>query len=155
MMIQADRHANLASVRWYGTDGSAQNEELVKNEDAAKFAIKTSFINPIFAVEETERFISVSEQVTEEIGHTHRSYAEIAYDALHIAVESSMAVEGEFDMVNLHQSLVSNANSYDGITGAMALNDAGDRESGSYDFWSVEDNDHGTRYEWNRSPSQH
>lgn len=152
IMIQADRHADLGSVRWYGSDGSAQNEALVKNEEAAQFAVKTSFANPIFAVKETERFVRVSEQITEEIGHTHRSYAEIAYDALHIAVESGLDTDGKSDLENLREALVSNANSHDGITGEMSLNDAGDRASGSYDFWSVERDTGGTTYEWNRSP---
>ena len=153
IMIQADRHPELVSVRWYGSDGSAQNADLVKNEQAAKFAIKTAFVNPIYAVEETERFIEVSEQITEEIGYSHRSYAEIAYDALHIAVQSSFDMPGS-DLQTLREALVSNANSYDGITGEMSLNAAGDRLGGSYDFWSVVSYGHEIKYVWDRVAPQ-
>ncbi|HYY40693.1 MAG TPA: penicillin-binding protein activator, partial [Nitrososphaera sp.] len=39
IMIQANRHPELQSVRWYGSDGSAQNEGLIKNVEAAEFAV--------------------------------------------------------------------------------------------------------------------
>jgi len=148
IMIQADRHPELSSVRWYGSDGSALNADLVKDEQAAKFAVKTGFANPIFAVEETDRFAKISEQITDEIGHPHRSYAEIAYDALHVAVQSTVDIHDKPDLELLRKSLVSNANSYDGITGQISLNESGDRRGGSYDFWSVVSNEHGTKYEW-------
>lgn len=47
ILIQANRHQELESVRWYGSDGSAQLEGLVKNVEAAEFAVKTDFLNPI------------------------------------------------------------------------------------------------------------
>ena len=125
----------------------------MKNEPAARFAVKTAFANPIYAVEETERFTRVNEQITDGIGHSHRSYAEIAYDALHIAVQSSLDVRGS-DLQTLRESLVSNANSYDGITGEMSLNDAGDRLNGSYDFWSVVSDRHRIEYVWDRVAPQ-
>jgi ABC-type branched-subunit amino acid transport system substrate-binding protein len=47
ILIQAQSHANLSKVKWYGSDGSAKNERLLKNNEAAEFAYKTTFPNPI------------------------------------------------------------------------------------------------------------
>ena len=40
IMIQSYRHQELQSVRWYGSDGSAQQEGLIKNVEADEFAGK-------------------------------------------------------------------------------------------------------------------
>ena len=40
IMIQANRHQDLQSVRWYGSDGSAQNEGLIKNIEARRIYSK-------------------------------------------------------------------------------------------------------------------
>jgi branched-chain amino acid transport system substrate-binding protein len=143
IMIQAERHSGLSSVRWYGSDGSALNAGLVKNQDAADFAIKTSFANPIYAVDDKHdsRFMEVNEHITKEIGHDHRSYAEVAYDALWVAAltsDRSRATQGTVGDSNaLSKILLNVANSYQGVTGKTALNNAGDRIAGSYDFWAI------------------
>src|SRR5829696_7529406 len=62
IMIQANRHQDLQSVRWYGSDGSAQNEGLIKNVEAAEFAVKTNFLNPIYGVEASDSFNKLEER---------------------------------------------------------------------------------------------
>src|ERR671924_2304419 len=161
IMIQAQRHPGLSSVKWYGSDGSALNADLVRNVDAASFAVKTSFANPIYAVDDDKngKFIEVNRHITEEIGHPHRSYAELAYDALWVAALTHDKVVGadqkttDHDNINvLSKTLLRVASYYDGITGKTLLNDAGDRMSGSYDFWSItrKNDDNTSEYEWKR-----
>jgi branched-chain amino acid transport system substrate-binding protein len=162
IMIQAERHPGLSSVKWYGSDGSALNPGLVKNVDAASFAVKTSFANPIYAVDDDKnsRFIEVNDHITKEIGHPHESYAELAYDALWVAALTCDKVLGANQKTTDHnnnsnllsKTLLRVASSYDGITGKTLLNDAGDRIPGSYDFWSItrENDDNGNEYEWKR-----
>jgi branched-chain amino acid transport system substrate-binding protein len=152
IMIQAERHPELASVRWYGSDGSAQNADLIRNVDAANFAIKTSFVNPIYSIEESMDFNEVNRQITEDIGHPHRSYAEIAYDALWIVALTNDKASAQADADTLRKTLIETTDSYEGITGDTLLNNAGDRSSGSYDFWAITRNDdnNGIGYEWKR-----
>ena len=161
IMIEAERHPRLSSVKWYGSDGSALNADLVRNVDAASFAVKTSFTNPIYAVDDDKnrRFIEVNRHITEEIGHPHRSYAELAYDALWVAALTYDKVVGanqkttDHNNINvLSKTLPRVASYYDGITGKTLLNDAGDRISGSYDFWSItrKNDDNASEYEWKR-----
>jgi ABC-type branched-subunit amino acid transport system substrate-binding protein len=167
IMIQAERHPGLSSVKWYGSDGSALNPGLVKNVDAASFAVKTSFANPIYAVDDDKnsRFIEVNEHITKEVGHPHESYAELAYDALWVAALTCDKVVGANQKTTDHnnnsnllsKTLLRVASSYDGITGKMLLNDAGDRIPGSYDFWSItrKNDDNASEYEWKRIETFH
>jgi branched-chain amino acid transport system substrate-binding protein len=156
IMIQAERHPRLSIVKWYGSDGSALNANLVRNVDAADFSIKTSFINPIYAVDDDNNssFVKVEHEITEEIGHPHRSYAEVAYDALWVAALTSDRIgNNQTDKEDtLKKALVETADSYDGITGKTLLNDAGDRIAGSYGLWAItREDDHqdsSSQYEW-------
>jgi branched-chain amino acid transport system substrate-binding protein len=139
IMIQANRHQELQSVRWYGSDGSAQNQGLIKNIEAAEFAVKTNFLNPIYRVEASDSFKRLEERIVEEIDRVPRSYAEIAYDEFWVAALTlkNYAGKQQDDIGSLREAFINTTNFYIGVTGRTELNDAGDRENGSYDFWAV------------------
>jgi branched-chain amino acid transport system substrate-binding protein len=139
IMIQANRHQELQSVRWYGSDGSAQNQGLIKNVEAAEFAIKTNFLNPIYSVNASDSFKKLEARIVEEIGRVPRSYAEVTYDEFWIAAHTLNNYTGteQDDITSLREAFISTANHYVGVTGSTELNDAGDRKYGSYDFWAV------------------
>nr|WP_294804242.1 penicillin-binding protein activator [uncultured Nitrososphaera sp.] len=146
ILLQADRHPDLAAVRWYGSDGSAQNINVVKNTDAAAFSVKTHFINPIFGVKKDEAFQSVEGKIADRIGRTPQSYTEVTYDALWV---SALTLESQKDDrgTPLRDAFIHAADSYTGATGSTELNDAGDRKSGLYDFWAVKAKD-STSFKW-------
>ena len=154
IMIQANRHQDLQSVRWYGSDGSAQNEGLIKNVEAAEFAVKTNFLNPIYRVEASDSFNKLEERIVEEIDRAPRSYAEVAYDEFWVAVLTLNKYTGtqKDDIGSLRQTFVNTTNFYIGVTGRTELNDAGDRINGSYDFWAIqplsEDVNNKDSFEW-------
>ncbi|HJU35418.1 MAG TPA: ABC transporter substrate-binding protein [Nitrososphaera sp.] len=140
IMIQANRHQDLQSVKWYGSDGSAQNEGLIKNIEAAEFAVKTNFLNPIYRVNASDSFTKLEERIVEEIGRVPRSYAEVAYDEFWISVltlNNYNATQQDDTGGSLREAFINTANSYTGVTGRTELNDAGDRKNGSYDFWAI------------------
>jgi branched-chain amino acid transport system substrate-binding protein len=139
IMIQADKHQELQSVRWYGSDGSAQHEGLIKNVEAAEFAVKTNFLNPIYRVDASDNFKKLEARIVEEIGSVPRSYAEITYDEFWVAALTLKNYTGaqQDDIGSLRQTFINTANFYIGVTGRTELNDAGDRKYGSYDFWAV------------------
>ncbi|MFL6492715.1 MAG: ABC transporter substrate-binding protein [Nitrososphaera sp.] len=141
IMIQANRHQELQSVSWYGTDGSVQNEGLIKNIEAAKFAVKTNFLSPIYGVERSDSFKKLEERIVEEIHRVPRSYAQVTYDefwvaALTLTLNNNTGTQQD-DFGSLRQTFVNTANLYTGVTGRTELNDAGDRKNGSYDFWAI------------------
>jgi branched-chain amino acid transport system substrate-binding protein len=139
IMIQANRHQELQSVRWYGSDGSAQHEGLIKNIEAAEFAVKTNFLNPIYRVEASDSFKKLEERIIEEIDRAPRSYAEVAYDEFWVAALTLKNYVGtqQDDIDSLREAFINTANFYIGVTGRTELNDAGDRKNGSYDFWTI------------------
>jgi hypothetical protein len=51
IFIQAQDHDIVSSVKWFGSDGSAQNIKVIKNTDTPFFVTKTGFADPIFGVE--------------------------------------------------------------------------------------------------------
>jgi ABC-type branched-subunit amino acid transport system substrate-binding protein len=141
IMIQANRHQELQSVSWYGTDGSVQNEGLIKNIEAAEFAVKTNFLSPIYGVETSDSFKKLEERIVEEIHRVPRSYAQVTYDefwvaALTLTLNNYTGTQQD-DFGSLRQTFVNTANLYTGVTGRTELNDAGDRKNGSYDFWAI------------------
>jgi ABC-type branched-subunit amino acid transport system substrate-binding protein len=139
IFIQAQDHPTLSKVKWYGSDGSTLNNKLIRNTEAAAFAVKTRFPAPIYAVENDndERLKHVEAQIHEQIERTPRSYASVAYDILWIAALAENNTKATHDINYLKNTIVKIANSYNGITGNTTLNQFGDRKYGDYDFWAV------------------
>jgi ABC-type branched-subunit amino acid transport system substrate-binding protein len=139
IMIQANRHEALQSVRWYGSDGSIQHEGLIKNIEAAEFAVKTNFLSPIYGVEASDSFKELEERIVEEIDRVPRSYAEVIYDEFWVAALTLSNYNGTHkdDIGSLREAFINTTNSYIGVTGRTELNDAGDKKYGSYDFWAI------------------
>ena len=154
ILIQANRHQELQSVSWYGSDGSAQLEGLIKNVEAAEFAVKTNFLNPIYGLDATDSFKKLETRIVEEIDRVPTSYAQVTYDEFWVAaltLKDGSALQQD-DIGSLREAFINTANSYVGVTGRTELNDAGDRKYGAYDFWAVrpvyEDVKNKASFEW-------
>jgi ABC-type branched-subunit amino acid transport system substrate-binding protein len=138
IFIGAQNQPVLATVKWFGSDGSVLNNKLVKNMDAALFAVKTGFVNPIYAIDnKSYKLKLVDNQIQQMIGRVPRAYAEVTYDAFWVAALTENATLGTKDINYLKKTFVRIANSYTGITGDTSLNEAGDRKHGDYDFWAI------------------
>jgi branched-chain amino acid transport system substrate-binding protein len=139
IFIQAQNHPTLSKVKWYGSDGSTLNNNLIRNTEAAAFAVKTGFPTPIYAVENDndERLKHIEDQIHEQIERTPRSYASVAYDALWVSALAENNTKATRDINYLKSTIVKIADSYNGITGNTTLNQFGDRKYGDYDFWAV------------------
>ncbi|MGB7953726.1 MAG: penicillin-binding protein activator, partial [Candidatus Nitrosopolaris sp.] len=143
IFIEAQNEPVLSMVKWYGSDGSALNEKLVRNIEAAMFAAKTGFVNPIYGVENNNsyKFKLIDNEIQKIIGRVPRSYAEVTYDSLWVAALTENSTVGTKDINSLKKSFLHIANSYTGITGDTSLNQAGDRRHADYDFWAIRAND--------------
>ena len=158
IMIQAQLFDNLGKVRWYGSDSVAENHHLTKNIDSASFATQTGFINPLFSVGMDNQTAHDFEDESGGDGDGDHSgsmtYAATAYDSFWIAsksLEKNSTMDrniGDLTFKDFNEILKETAESYDGITGEIDLNLAGDRISENYDFWYViKDNSTG-EYKW-------
>ncbi|MDQ3869069.1 MAG: hypothetical protein M3250_05885, partial [Thermoproteota archaeon] len=84
------------------------------------------------------------------------TYSALAYDSYWIASQSldKNSTLSHDNNENLPKSfkeiLVETADSFDGISGKIELNEAGDRIGGNYDFWIVAKDKDSQSYEWEK-----
>jgi branched-chain amino acid transport system substrate-binding protein len=141
--------SDLSAVRWYGGDGVAQSRALIDDASVAAFAVQTSFTAPNVGLDPAARDVwqPLSDQIKAAIGFAPDAYALSVYDAAWVAVMS--AIEVSNDVSKLQASFSRNVQRYSGATGSTALDAAGDRKIGNFDFWTVEKVDGVT--EWLRT----
>ncbi len=142
---QAANYKELRSVVWFGSDGTANLSEFIKDPVAAEFAIETLFINPIFSPAATETQERVKQKVLERIGEEPDAYSYAAYDAV-VALTLALLKVGPKDnpdeLVNavkeiLPEITVSDEFARMAATGKFPLNEAGDRATADYDWWLI------------------
>ncbi|MCD6036166.1 MAG: hypothetical protein K0S67_50 [Nitrososphaeraceae archaeon] len=126
ILIQSTLYEDLGKVRWYGADKIAQNHQITKNVDSALFAMKVNLSNPLYSIDtESKKSHDLKEVLEKQFGNENltKSFKEI---------------------------VVETAESFDGISGKIQLNEAGDRIGGDYDFWIVAKDNDTQSYEWEK-----
>ena len=131
--------APLSTTRWYGSDGVALSAALTGDAAAAGFAATVDYPNPIFGLPDSlqSEWQPISDEIEARTGIKPDAFALSTYDALFVI---QRALEDVGDLKNFaafKAAFVSEADAYTGITGSLALNSAGDRANGDFDFWAV------------------
>ena len=129
----------LSSVRWYGTDGTALTEPLRTDPTAAAFARKVSFWAPIPGVDAgaSDRWKPVATRIATRAGAQPDAFALAVYDAVWVTAQAYLAAGGRGHFAALKAAFVSAANNFYGASGWTALNAAGDRKFGDFDFFAL------------------
>ena len=156
ILIQAPLYETLGKVRWYGSDKIAQNYHVTKNDDSALFAMQTHFTNPLYSIDsEAGRTLDLKKALDKELHEVGSiTYPATAYDSYWIASLSLYKNDtlnnnnSENVTKSFKEIVFETAESFDGLTGKIKLNSAGDRVGGSYDFWVVSRNNNTQSYEW-------
>jgi branched-chain amino acid transport system substrate-binding protein len=135
----AQGNATLENTAWYGSDGVALSAALTGDASAAGFAASVGYPNPIFGLPDAlrNRWQPISNEVEARTGITPDAFALSAYDALFVV---NLALQRPKPLKNFDRfktEFIEEADHYQGITGSTALDAAGDRESGDFDFWAV------------------
>jgi len=134
----SEQNAVFSTTRWYGSDGSALDKNLVENSKAAQFAEATGFPNALYGEEEeTEKYGLIAGQIQSKIDRHPDAYAVAAYDIAWVATLAQLSAGATDDINALKSATVQTANSYFGATGWTMLNEAGDRDFWDYDFWAI------------------
>jgi ABC-type branched-subunit amino acid transport system substrate-binding protein len=157
ILIQSPLYEILGKVRWYGSDSIAQNHQITKNVDSALFAMKTNLSNPLYSIgSETEKSHDLKEVLGKKLHEVSSiTYSVLAYDSYWIA-SLSLDKNSTFNQGNenltrsFKEIVVETAESYDGISGKIKLNKAGDRTGENYDFWIVAKDKDTQSYEWEK-----
>lgn len=130
------QNSSVPKVKWYGSDGTAFDDDLLNNQEAARFAAETSFSNPFYSIEVKD----IEERVKGREGMAH-ALCIPAYDALWLATLTYVDSNKSTDINMLKKTLVQTAASFNGATGPTEFNEAGDRKFASYDFWAIKEKD--------------
>jgi ABC-type branched-subunit amino acid transport system substrate-binding protein len=157
ILIQSPLYEILEKVRWYGSDSIAQNHHIIKNIDSATFATKTNFSNPLYSLSsETEKSHALEEELERKLHEVGSiTYPAIAYDSYWIAalsLDKNSTIntdEGNFTEP-FKELVVETAESFEGMSGHIKLNKAGDRVGGTYDFWTIGKDNDSQNYEWKK-----
>ncbi len=136
-LVQAD--PVLSAVRWYGSDGVAQSTAVTADAQAAAFAEKSGYPNPVFGLDPAAAPLAtpLRARLLQRTGIEPDAFALAVYDAVRVAVLAYIDAQGSDDVARLRVHFAQAANSYFGATGWTALNDAGDRRYGVFDFWAI------------------
>jgi branched-chain amino acid transport system substrate-binding protein len=147
-MLAAKDYPELKQVHWFGSDGTAQLAELIKDPNAAAFASQIKWINPIFAPSTNEKYQKVTNYVNQQLGRTPDSYAYAAYDIVWVLTLALMQVQ-KYDGDAIRSVFSDVASNYYGAVGWTKLNDAGDLASADYWLWIVAPS--AGKYDWTQA----
>jgi branched-chain amino acid transport system substrate-binding protein len=131
--------AALGSVRWYGSDGVALSNAMIHSPQAAEFAIRTGYPNPVFSRDEGAHDIwePLSERIRARTNLEPDGFALAVYDAVWVVARSYVASGATEDIERLKLAFTTAAASHYGGTGWTVLDEAGDRKYGDFDFWAI------------------
>jgi len=135
----AHTNGTLSSTKWYGSDGVALSAVLPADSTAAAFAANADYPNPIFGLDDAlqSEWQPISAAIEARTGITPDAFALSAYDALFVVRLAVQDVGGLMNFASFKAAFVTEANTYEGVTGSTALDAAGDRLNGDFDFWAV------------------
>ena len=77
------------------------------------------------------------DRLQNELGRKPEIYAFVTYDAIWLAAESLRANSVPTDINTIKTTFINEAGNYFGATANTTLNNAGDREYATYDFWGI------------------
>ncbi|MEY3376953.1 MAG: hypothetical protein RL463_1263 [Bacteroidota bacterium] len=130
----------FSSVQWYGGDGVVLSTALTSDTKAAAFAAATKFIAPNFGLPALAHpdLSAKAAIIKSETGIEPDAYALAAYDAVWVIAKTVTAMPITNTSYDLTKKVFNiESSKYFGITGPLLLNAAGDRSTGSFDYWGI------------------
>lgn len=130
----------LKNVKWFGGDGVVLSTALLSDPTVADFAIATGFFAPSVGLPMAfeSKWKPVADRIKAKTGIEPDAFALAAYDALWTIAYTLEATNGSTgDFTKLKTTFVEQANKNAGITGSDALDDAGDRAQGTFDYFGI------------------
>jgi branched-chain amino acid transport system substrate-binding protein len=146
IMELASADAVLGQVRWFGTDGFVNYGSVLSDQTVAAFATQTKYTAPSLNLALTDDGAALKERIETATGLPATVYSLLAYDAFRVAAQVLLNSTSNVAIDDLRDNFFSEFALYEGTTGVIILNDAGDRDNGRYYFWQV--TNPGGTYQW-------
>ena len=131
---------DLAGVAWYGGDGSAQATALIDNKRGAAFAVSAhGYPSPLVALpaDRATKDAALIKLISKKAKAPADAFTLAAYDALNVSAQALVAAGPSADNAALQSAFTTAADGYEGVTGTIELDAAGDRATAPYAFWSI------------------
>ncbi len=139
-MQSASGYDILGEVRWFGSDVTTNDQSIVDDPIASKFANGVRLTSVQAAAASTDNLIydKVETYMREKLGKTPNTYVYSSYDAVWLVGKSML--ETDSDDINEIKKVISQvAGKYRGAMGVIKLNDAGDLAQADYGIWGIRD----------------
>ena len=135
----AEANPTLTNTAWYGSDGVALSAALTGDSSAAGFAASVGYPNPIFGLPDAlrNRWQPIADEIEARTGIRPDAFALSTYDALFVVNLALVHAKPQKNFGNFKAAFIEEAEHYQGVTGSTALDAAGDRLNGDFDFWAV------------------
>ncbi len=127
----------LKRIKWYGSEGITLNRYMLESNEAVQLAREINFSSPMFEVVESAAYNELQSRLSNELGYEAGAFAILAYDALRAAAITLADIGEDVPIETLRSALFTTLNGYEGVTGTINLNAAGDRSEGTYTFWQI------------------
>lgn len=148
----ADSYDTLDLLNWFGTDSLAMSGELLNNDTAASFALKTDFTCPIIAEFDNDQYDQVKAEISNALGYSASAYTVMYHDAVDIVMDA-LERAGGTSASALRAAIREAAEDFTGATGPVLLDANGDRDSHKiYNFWEITVS--GGDYSWKQGLSR-
>ncbi len=148
----ADSYAGLDLLNWFGTDSLAMSGELLNNDTAASFALKTGFTCSLIADFSNDAYEQVKAEISNALGYSASAYTVMYHDAVYIVMDAIERAGGTSASA-LRAAIREAAEDFTGATGPVLLDANGDRDSHKiYNFWEITIS--GGDYSWKQGLSR-
>jgi branched-chain amino acid transport system substrate-binding protein len=135
LLAALSNEPSAAGVGFYGGDGSAQVSSIVSDDAAATFARQSGGVPSALTTIPVEN-LTEADAITKAIGGDEpNAFALGVYDAVGIIEAASQIVS--INPLSERQRFALAAQGYNGVSGTIFLDDAGDRVSAPYAFWGI------------------
>jgi branched-chain amino acid transport system substrate-binding protein len=138
IMNSVNQYDDLKQIRWFGSEGSSNDDLIANDPTSAKFSQDVLFITPQNTVSESSKFYYVRDAIQSTTGSAPNIYAYSAYDSVWI-VGQSILQTGSTDVDVLVDALPNVAHYHSGSIGHIVLNEAGDLAIFNYELWTIQD----------------
>jgi branched-chain amino acid transport system substrate-binding protein len=129
----------FSTVQWYCGDGITMNNAIFESPNASSFAKKVGLTSPTVGLDYSANSIyePLIERILAKTGKTSvNNYALGVYDATWNALTAKLSVRAN-KFSQLRNQFIANSNSYFGTSGYTKLDNFGDRQYSTFDFWYV------------------
>ncbi|MCB2199398.1 penicillin-binding protein activator [bacterium] len=135
--VLSDEYPEVGEIRWYGSDGLVQNQYMIGDDEINTFAAQVQYTAPIFGIAESASLSSLVARFEAVSDDEPWTYSFIAYDIARLIGEALAEVSNPNDLSELRSAILDAADSMEGVSGSLELNEDGDRAGGTYNFWQV------------------